>query len=64
MISERFLPPDDVLELIKRIFIPGYEAARRHFQSALDADVLSNSVAYGYWWQGDLARVLQFAEGQ
>lgn len=61
MIAENDLPTPELLEIIKRIHIPGYERARRHFKSALSAEVITLNVAYGYWWQAELQLVLEFA---
>ncbi len=62
MIEDKDLPTSELLEIIKRIHIPGYEHARRHFRPALRKEVITNDVPFGFWWQRDLQRVLEFAE--
>ena len=61
MLSEQQLPTGALLEIIKRIHIPGYEHARRHFPKALAEGILEHNVADGFWWQEDLQRVIDFA---
>lgn len=58
-IHEGELPIPEGFEIIKRIHIPGYELARRHFKEALDNEVISDNVLFGYWPQKDLRRVLE-----
>jgi hypothetical protein len=48
-----------LLELIKRLHIPGYEHARRHFRWALTEGLIELSVAFGYWRQKDFRRILR-----
>ena len=62
MIHEERAPTNELLELIKRIHINGYERARSHFPAALDAEIIVNDVAPGYWRQDALQRILDFAE--
>jgi hypothetical protein len=61
MIAVQRLPTSELLEIIKRIHIPRYEHARRHFKRALDADVIQKDVEPGFWGQDALRRVLAFA---
>lgn len=61
MIAEEYVPTEELLEVIKRILIPGYEHARIHFKRALAARVITQDVASGFWWQRDIKKVLKFA---
>lgn len=42
LISVGELPTDEVLEMIRRVHVPGYEHARLHFEEAKDTDVIVN----------------------
>ncbi len=65
MIAELDMPILGLLEIIKRIHIPGYEHAKRHFQRALDAGAIEPNTLEGYWRQDTIQLVLDFAaEGQ
>ena len=62
MLAEQRLPTAELLEVIKRLHTPGYERARAHFAAALEAQVITEAVAFGYWRQAELQSVLDFAE--
>jgi hypothetical protein len=53
---------EDVLEMIKRLHIPGYEHARRGFGSAISEDVFEPNTPSGYYDQGDIAATLEFMQ--
>jgi hypothetical protein len=61
MIALEKLPTRELLEIIKRIHLPGYEHARRHFAGALEEGIIELNVEPGYWWQDELQRVLDYA---
>jgi hypothetical protein len=52
------LPTLEVLEMIKRLHIPGYEEARFHFRSALDEGVFDPNTREGFYTQSDIKAVL------
>jgi hypothetical protein len=56
------LPKDEVLEMIKRLHIPGYEHARQHFQRAIADGVFEPNMPDGYYWQSNIDAVLRFLE--
>jgi hypothetical protein len=60
MIARERFPTSELLEIIKRIHIPGYEHARRHFDRALAEDKIEQDVEPGYWRQTQIQRVLSF----
>ncbi len=62
MLARDKLPKADVLEMIKRLHIPGYEHARQHFQRAIDDGVFEPNVPEGYYWQSNINAVLEFLE--
>jgi len=62
MIAEDELPTEDVLEMTKRLHIPGYEHARRHFARAIAEGVFEPNMLKGYYWQHDIEAVLKAIE--
>jgi hypothetical protein len=54
------LPTPEVLEMIKRLHIPGYEEARLHFGSALDEGVFEPNTREGFYAQSDIKAVIEF----
>jgi hypothetical protein len=53
---------DEVLEMIKRLHIPGYEHARFRFDEAISRGVFEPNTMPGYYWQSDIDAVLRFIE--
>lgn len=47
-----------LLELIKRLHIPGYEHARPYFEWARAEGLIESNVVPGYWRQCDIQQVL------
>jgi len=62
LIADSQLDPMIVLEVIQRIHIPRYEAARRHVENAVSKGIIKPNRLSGFHWQGDLAEVLRFAK--
>lgn len=60
MIATSRQPVPAVLEIIKRIHIPGYEHARQHFNTAVNGGVIEGSVTPGYYHQEQIQRVLEW----
>jgi hypothetical protein len=59
LISEGELPQAEVIEMIQRIHIPGYEHARHHFPDALARGVIEPNLPPGFHWQADIERVIK-----
>ena len=59
-IAENKLPIQEVLEMIKRLHIPGYEHARFYFDEAISEDVFESNVLEGYYRQSDINTVLKY----
>ena len=55
------MPKDDVLELAKRVQIPGYEQARGLFQAALDDGVVTPAIRERYYLQSELDALLRWS---
>ena len=62
LIAEKELPADDVLEMVKRLHIPGYEIARRHFEQAISDGVFEPNRLPGYYKISDIESVLEYIE--
>ncbi len=58
------LPTPEVLEMIKRPRIPGYEHARLHFKDALAAGAFEPNTPEGYYTQSDISAILEFIRRQ
>jgi hypothetical protein len=54
------MPRDDVLELTKRLQVPGYELTRELF-AALDNEMFTPSVMRGYYLQVEIRALLEWA---
>lgn len=61
LIYDQEVPTEEVLEMIKRLHIPGYEEARLHFKSAIAAGEYEPNTAPGFPFQDQIAGVLEFA---
>lgn len=59
-ISDKKLPTEEVLELIKRLHIPGYEHARHTFDEAIDEGVFEPNTAPKYYMQSDIQATLDY----
>ena len=55
------MPRGDVLELAKRVQIPGYEQARELFPEAIGMGVLSPTIGEGYYMQSEIRELLGWA---
>jgi hypothetical protein len=63
-ISESELPTPDVLEMIKRLHIPGYEQARKHFKEAINAGVFEPNMPERFYGQSDINATIKFISNQ
>jgi hypothetical protein len=59
-ISEKELPVGEVLEMIKRLHIIGYEQARRHFASAISAGTFEPNMPTDFYSQSDIRATLAY----
>ena len=60
MLGEEDHPKEDVLEMIKRLHIPGYEAARGHFDEAISEGYFEPNTPEGYYHQSEIEATLAF----
>jgi hypothetical protein len=52
------LPKDDVLELTKRVQIPGYEQTHELFREAVEEGVVTPAISDGYYLQYEMQQLL------
>jgi hypothetical protein len=56
------IPKEELLEVIKRIHIPGYEIAHCHFTDAINEGVFEPNRKEGYYWLSDINAVIAWLE--
>lgn len=59
MLSDGTPPADEVIEMIKRLYIPGYEHAHRHFEHAIAEGVIEPDTKFGFFPQRDIQATLR-----
>ncbi len=62
LLAEKQLPMEEVLEMIKRLHIPGYERAHRHFEEAIAEGVFEWNTAPGYPHENQIAKVCDWLD--
>jgi hypothetical protein len=60
-LAEAELPKEDVLELAKRVQIPGYEQTRESFQDAIASEVVTPLIRDRYYLQSQIQTLLRWA---
>jgi hypothetical protein len=60
LIAEAEVPATEVLEMIKRIHIPGYEHARGHFSAAINGGAFEPNTLPGYYTQANIEAALRY----
>src|SRR5450755_700176 len=58
MIAERELPAQELIELAKRVQIPGYEAVHELVHEAVIKGVIAPSISSGFYLQCEIRDVL------
>jgi hypothetical protein len=62
MIAERELPAQELIELAKRVQVPGYEAVHDLVRDAVREGVIAPSISSGFYLQSEIREVLQWAK--
>jgi hypothetical protein len=62
MIAERELPVQELIELAKRVQIPGYEAVHELVHDAVSEGVIAPSISSGFYLQCEIWDVLKWAK--
>ena len=60
LLYEDELPKEEVLEMIKRLHIPGYEIARHNFAHAINAGVFEPNRPENYYSTSDIEATIEF----
>ena len=64
MIAEHELPVQELIELAKRVQIPGYEAVRELVHDAVSEGVIAPSISSGFYLQCEIWDVLKWAKNR
>lgn len=64
MIAERDLPLQELIELTKRVQIPGYEAAYELFHDGVSEGVIAPCISSGFYLQCEIWDVVRWAKGR
>ncbi|MGA2374291.1 MAG: hypothetical protein ABSF72_02150 [Candidatus Sulfotelmatobacter sp.] len=62
MIAEGELPAPELIELAKRVQIPGYEAMHELVHDAVNEGVMTPSISSGFYLQCEIWDVLKWAK--
>ncbi len=62
MIAERELPAQELIELTKRVQIPGYEAVHELAHDAVSDGVIAPSISSGFYLQCEIWDVMEWAK--
>lgn len=60
MLAQRQYPAEQLIELVKRVHVPGYEEARDLFPRAIGEQVIVPAIGPGYYLQSEIRDVLQW----
>lgn len=60
MISENELSKAEVLEMIKRLHIPGYDQAKNYFDEAICNGYFEPNMPPRFYWQSDIAATMKY----
>lgn len=61
LIAQSELPQEEVLELTKRVQIPGYEQVRQIYQTEISEGLLETSIGKGFFLQSEIGLLLRWA---
>ena len=64
MLAERELPMEQLIELTKRVQIPGYEAVYELVHDAVNEGVVAPAVGLGFYLQSEIRHVLNWVKYQ
>lgn len=62
MMANHEVPQEELFELTKRLHIPGYEAARKHFEEAEEEGLLESFRTPGFYGQREIREILEWRE--
>jgi hypothetical protein len=64
MIADDRAPIEQILEMIKRLHISGYEQARPYFEEAIAEDIFQPNTAPGFYHADQIRAVLEWIAEQ
>lgn len=64
MAHDGAVPLEQIIEMVKRLHIPGYERARPFFRDAIRDGVFERNMPEGFYWQVDIQATLKYADGR
>jgi hypothetical protein len=62
MMDDQEVPQQELMEMITRLHIPGYEAARKHFEAAMEEGVPESLRTPGFHSQWEMREVMEWRE--
>jgi hypothetical protein len=64
LIAQSEMPRAEVLELAKRVQIPGYEQTRDLFHQAIDVGIVAPLIGEGFYMQSEIQELLRWVMGE
>jgi hypothetical protein len=64
LIDEKAMPVDDILEMIKRLHVPLYEQARKHFEAARREGIFEPNMRSGFYTERQIEIVSEWAKSK
>jgi hypothetical protein len=55
-------PAEQIIEVIKRLYVPGYEQTRNFFPRAISENIIVPAIGPGYYLQSEIQNVLQWMQ--
>jgi len=62
LFADEKIPQRDIITMMMRIHVPGYERARFHFSRAIREGVIEPNLPEGFHWQREIRAVLEWAD--
>jgi hypothetical protein len=59
LLGTRELPQDEVIAMIQRLHVPGFEEARANFPRAISTGLIEPNLPKGFHWQTDISAVIE-----
>jgi len=63
-LHDKELPDDEIMEMIKRLHVPGYESVKHCINDALAEGVIEINNNPGFYSQGEISAVQEWSENQ
>ena len=63
LLAESEMPRAELLELVKRVHIPGYEQTREVFEEAIHGGAVTPLIGEGFYMQSEIRDLLRWVNG-